>query len=156
MRRHVTCRKVKEDHMTCRKVKEDHMTCRKVKEDHMTCRKVKEDHVICHVTCLGASEDYTSQDATWNQVRYNTWSQRRLEMRRQIATKSTITKEVLSGGSCTRSREYNSLYCTNRTSLENSFYARDSVYIHESHGSYWNVIEGNGRSWKATEGNGKL
>jgi len=39
---------------------------------HVTSRRVKGDHVICHVTCLEASEDYTSQDMTWNRVRYNT------------------------------------------------------------------------------------
>ena len=45
-------------------------------------------------------------------------------------------KGVLSGGSRTYSREYNSLYCTNRTSLENSFYAtRDSIYTKEAEGT---------------------
>jgi len=59
-------------------------------------------------------------------------------------------------GSCTRSRKYNSLYCTNRTSLGNSFYAKGTVYIHKSYGSYWNVVESNRRSWKAIEPYGSL
>jgi len=28
---------------------------------HVTSQIVSKDHVICHVTCLGASEDYTSR-----------------------------------------------------------------------------------------------
>jgi len=38
---------------------------------HVTCRKVKGDHMIRHMTYQGLSEDYTSQDATWNRARYN-------------------------------------------------------------------------------------
>jgi len=53
-------------------------------------------------------------------------------------------------------RSSNSLYCTNRTSLENSFYAKGTVYIHESHRSYWNIVEDNRRSWKAIEPYGSL
>jgi len=52
------------------------------------------------------------------------------------------------------SRRYNSLYCMNRTSLENSFYAtRDSIYTRR-HRNYWKVAEDNGRSWKGIEANG--
>jgi len=54
------------------------------------------------------------------------------------------------------SRGYNSLYCTNRMSLENLFYAtRDSIYTRK-HGSYWKVVESDGRSWKGVEAHGTL
>jgi len=33
---------------------------------------------------------------------------------------------------------------------------RGTVYIHKSHGSYWNIMEESGRSWKAIEGDGRL
>ena len=46
-------------------------------------------------------------------------------------TKSTIAKVVLSKGSCTRSRRYNSLYCMNRTSLRTRSMLIGTVYIHE-------------------------
>ena len=39
---------------------------------HIIDLKVRKGHMIHHVTCLGSSEDYTSQDVTCNQVRYNT------------------------------------------------------------------------------------
>jgi len=71
---------------------------------HMTCQRVKEDHVICHVTYLRASEDYTSQrDLESSKIQHVILKTFRDEKR--IATKSTIAKEVLSEGSCTRSRE---------------------------------------------------
>ena len=64
---------------------------------HVICQWAKGDHVICHVTCLGASEDYTSQDATWNWARHNMWPWRHLERRRWIATRSTITRGSFKG-----------------------------------------------------------
>ena len=53
-------------------------------------------------------------------------------------------------------RSDNSLYCTNRTSLENLFYAtRASIYT-KSHGSYWKLMECYGNSRKGIEGDGRL
>ena len=72
-------------------------------------------------------------------------------------TKSTIAREILSEGSCTHSKKSdNSLYCTNRTSLENSFYAtRAGIYTRfmEATRRWWNVMENDGKQWKATERN---
>ena len=71
---------------------------------HVISRKVKEDHVICHVTCLGASEDYTSQrDLESSKIQHMILKTFRDE--KQIVTKSTIAEEVLSGGSFMRSKE---------------------------------------------------
>ena len=53
----------------------------------------------------------------------------------------------------------NSLYCTNRTSLESSSYATGaSIYTRgvEATGSLWNVTETCRRRWKAIEGNRRL
>jgi len=33
---------------------------------------------------------------------------------------------------------------------------KGTVYIHESHRSYWNIVEGDGRSWKVIEPYGSL
>jgi len=33
---------------------------------------------------------------------------------------------------------------------------RGTVYIHGSHGSYWNAVEGSGKPWKVIEGDGRL
>jgi len=50
----------------------------------------------------------------------------------------------------------NSLYCMNRMSLENSFYAtRSSIYT-ERCGSYQNIVEGDGRLEKVMEGHGSI
>jgi len=61
-------------------------------------------------------------------------------------------REVLSERKPHTVRKYNSLYCTNRMSLRSCSMLKGTVYIHESHGSYWNVIEGSGKLWKAIEG----
>jgi len=98
----------------------------------------------------------TQVDTTWNRARYNMWSQRHLEKKRRIATKLTIAKRFFQGGSRMRSRRYNSLYCTNRTSLGNLFYAkRYSIYTWGDR-SYWKVQEDYGRRWKWKEGHGTL
>jgi len=117
---------------------------------HVTIREVKRGHVICHVTCLRASEDYTSQrDLESSEIQHVISKMFRDE--RRIATESTIAKRVLSGSRMRSKSRYNSLYCMNRTSLENSFYAtRDSIYT-KRHGSYWKVIESDRRSWKEME-----
>jgi len=63
--------------------------------------------------------------------------------------------------SITKKRLVNSLYCTNRTSLGNSFYAkRYSIYtctdrnyqkMGEGHGMPWNAVEAYGNIWKPLE-----
>jgi len=71
---------------------------------HVTLKRVKVDHVICHVTYLRASEDYTSRrDLESSKIQHMISKTFRDEKR--IATKSTITEEVLSEGSCTCSKE---------------------------------------------------
>jgi len=60
--------------------------------------------MIHHMTCLRASEDYTSQrNLESSEIQHMISKMFRDE--RQIATKSTIIKGVLSGGSFTHSRE---------------------------------------------------
>jgi len=105
------------------------------------------------VTCLGVSKDYTSQrDLELSKIQHMISKTFRDE--RRIATKSTIAKRFfLREAACVQESD-NSLYCTNRMSLENLFYAtRDSIYTGR-HGSYWKVVEGNRRSWKEMEVNG--
>jgi len=90
---------------------------------------------MCHVTCLGASEDYTSRhDLESSEIQHMISKTFREE--RQIATKSTIAKRFfLREAACVQGSD-NSLYCTNRMSLENLFYVtRDSIYT-KRHGSY--------------------
>jgi len=71
---------------------------------HVIIRKVKEGHVIRHVTCLGASEDYTSRrDLELSKIQHVI--SKMFRNKRQIATKLTIASRVLSEGSCTRSEE---------------------------------------------------
>jgi len=71
---------------------------------HVIIRKVKEGHVICHVTCLGASEDYTSRcNLESSKIQHMILKTFRNE--RRIATKLTIASRVLSEGSCMHSEE---------------------------------------------------
>jgi len=71
---------------------------------HMITQKVKGGHVICHVTCLGASEDYTSRrNLESSKIQHVILKTFRDE--RQIATKLTIAERFFQGGSCTRSRK---------------------------------------------------
>jgi len=71
--------------------------------------------------------------------------------KRQIATKSTIAKRFFLREAARIQGSDNSLYCMNRTSLENSFYAtRDSIYTRRN-GSYWKVVECYRREWKLIE-----
>jgi len=71
---------------------------------HVISQRGGKDHVICHMTCLGASEDYTSRhDLESSEIRHMISKTFRDE--RRIATKSTIAKRVLSGGSHMRSKE---------------------------------------------------
>ena len=70
--------------------------------------------------------------------------------KRQIATKSTIAKRFFQREAACVQGSDNSLYCTNRTSLENLFYAkRYSIYTCELQ----KLLERSGRSQKAMEGN---
>jgi len=70
---------------------------------HMIIQEVKESHVICHVTCLEASEDYTSRrDLESSKIQHVISKTFRDE--RRIVTKSTIAEEVLSEGSCMHSK----------------------------------------------------
>jgi len=62
------------------------------------------DHVICHMTYLGASEDYTSQrDLESSEIQHVISKTFRDE--RRIATKSTIARGIFSERSCTHSRK---------------------------------------------------
>jgi len=71
---------------------------------------------------------------------------------RRIATKLTIAKRFFLREAARVQGSDNSLYCTNRTSLENLFYAkRYSIYTYgmEATGIWWKatkVEEGNGSS----------
>jgi len=96
---------------------------------HVISRKVKGDHVIRHVTCLRVSEDLHKSRCDLESSKIQHMILKTFRDERRIATKSTIAERFFQGGSCTCSRRYNSLYCTNRMSLRKSFYAtRDSIY----------------------------
>ena len=100
----------------------DHVSC------HVINRKVEIGHVMCHVTCLGASEDYTSRrNLESSEIQHVILKTFRDE--RRIATKSTIAERFFQEEAAHVQGSDNSLYCTNRTSLENLFYAtRSSIY----------------------------
>jgi len=117
---------------------------------HMIGQRDDKDHMIRHVTYLGTSEDYTSQhDLESSKIQHVISKMFRDE--RRIATKSTITERFFQREASRVQGSDNNLYCTNRTSLENSFYVtRDNIYT-KRHGSYWKVVEGDGRLWNETE-----
>ena len=70
----------------------------------MISQRGDKDHVMRHVTCLGASEDYTSRhDLESSKIQHVILKTFREE--EQIATKSTIAKRFFQGGSCTHSRK---------------------------------------------------
>jgi len=70
----------------------------------MVCQRIREDHVIRHVTCLEASEDYTSRcDLESSKIQHVILKTFRDE--KQIATKLTIAERVLSERSFMCSRE---------------------------------------------------
>ena len=86
--------------------------------------------MICHMTYLGASEDYTSQhDLELSKIQHMISKTFRDEKR--IAIKSTIAERFFQreAARIQRSR-YNSLYCTNRTSLRTRSMLGGTVYIH--------------------------
>ena len=71
---------------------------------HVFSPKVNEGHVICHVTYLGASEDYTSRhDLELSKMQHVI--SKTFRDKKRIATKSTIAERVLSKGSCMCSRK---------------------------------------------------
>ena len=72
------------------------------------------------------------------------------------SNKVDYCKRILSERKLHAFKKYNSLYCTNRTSLENSFYARGYSIYTCSRGSYWNSVEGNRRLQKLIESYGSL
>jgi len=81
-----------------------------------------------HMTYLRASKDYTSRrDLESSKIQHVISKMFRDE--RRIATKSTIAKRFFQREATRVQGSDNSLYCMNRTSLKNSFYAtRDSIY----------------------------
>jgi len=112
----------------------------------MIVRMVKEDHVAHHVTCLGASEDYTSQrNLESSKIQHMILKMFRDE--RRIATKSTIAERFFQEEAARIQGSDNSLYCTNRTSLRTRSMLRGLVYIQET----WKLLEYRRRSWKAME-----
>ena len=79
--------------------------------------------MVRHVTCLRASEDYTSRrDLESSKMQHVILKMFRDE--RRIATKLTIAERFFQReATCIQKSRYNSLYCMNRMSLGNSFYA---------------------------------
>jgi len=62
---------------------------------HVISQRVNEDHMIHHVTCLEASEDYTSQhDLESSKIQHVILKTFRVE--RRIVTESTIAEGILS------------------------------------------------------------
>jgi len=102
----------------------DHVRC------HVTSQRDDKDHVICHVTYLGVSEDYTSRrDLESSEIQHMILKTFRDE--RRIATKSTIAERFFQEEAArVQESQYNSLYCTNRTSLRTHSIPKGTVYIH--------------------------
>ena len=84
------------------------------------------------MTYLGASEDYTSRcDLESSKIQHMILKTFREEGR--IVTKSTITKRFFQReAACVQESRYNSLYCTNRTSLRTHSMLKGTVYIHKT------------------------
>jgi len=111
---------------------------------HMINQGVRIDHMICHMTCLEASEDYTSRHNLESSKIQHVIS-KMFRDERQIATKSTIAERFFQREAACIQGSDNSLYCMNRTSLENSFYAtQGSIYTSD--------VETTRMLWKAAEG----
>jgi len=89
---------------------------------HVINQGVRIDHMICHVTCLEASEDYTSRRNLESSKIQHVIS-KTFRDERQIVTKSTIAERFFQREAARVQGSDNSLYCMNRMSLENSFYA---------------------------------
>ena len=84
--------------------------------------------MIHHMTCLRASEDYTSRrNLESSEIQHVILKMFRDE--RRIVTSQLSLKRFFLREATRIQGSDNSLYCTNRTSLGNSFYAtRDSIY----------------------------
>ena len=80
-------------------------------------------HVRCHVTCLGASEDYTSQcDLKSSKVQHMILKTFRDKGNQQLSQLMQVKIQgVFQEAAYVQESSNNSLYCTNRTSLENLF-----------------------------------
>jgi len=71
---------------------------------HVIIRKIEGGHVMRHMTCLGASKDYTSQrDLESSKIQHVISKTFRDE--RRIVTESTIARKILSEESCMHSKE---------------------------------------------------
>jgi len=97
---------------------------------HMISQRGNEDHVICHMTCLEASEDYTSRrDLESSKIRH--MISKTFRDKRRIATKSIIAERFFQREAArVQKSRYNSLYCMNRTSLRTRSMLKGTVYIH--------------------------
>jgi len=86
--------------------------------------------MVHHVTCLEASEDYTSRrNLESSEIQHVILKTFRDKGR--IVTKSTIAKGFFQKeATCVQESRYNSLYCTNRTSLKTHSMLKGTVYIH--------------------------
>jgi len=102
--------------------------------------------MIRHVTCLGASEDYTSHhDLESSKMQHVILKTFRDE--RRIVTKLTIAERFFQEEAAHVQGSDNSLYCTNRTSLKTRSIPEGTVYIREA----WKLLEDRRRSWNAIE-----
>jgi len=89
------------------------------------------------MTCLGASEDYTSR-CNLESSKIQHMISKTFRDERRIATKLTIAKRFfLREAACVQGSD-NSLYCMNRTSLRTRSMLKGMVYIYE-------MIEATGR-----------
>jgi len=103
--------------------------------------------MVHHMTYLGVSEDYTSRRNLESSEIQHVISKMFRE-KGQIVTKSTIAERFFQREAAHVQGSDNSLYCTNRTSLENSFYAtQGSIYTRdmETTRTLWKIAEGQRR-----------
>jgi len=125
---------------------------------HVTIRMVKRGHMICHMTCLRASEDYTSwRDLESSKIQHVISKTFRDE--KWIATKLTIIERFFQEEAARILGSDNNLYCMNRTSLKTRSILRSTVYIHgltEATRRWEKPIEGNRSKEKVIEPYGSL
>jgi len=85
--------------------------------------------VIRHVTCLEASENYTSRrNLELSKIQHVI--SKTFRDKRRIATESTIAKRFFLREAARIQGSDNNLYCTNRTSLKTRSMLGGTVYIH--------------------------
>jgi len=124
--------------------------------DHVRCHVISQmdgkDHVIRHVTCLGASEDYTSrhnlESSKIQHVILKTFRDERRIATSRLSQRDSVQREA----ACVQRSRYNSLYCTNRTSLRTRSMLQGTVYIQGGR----KLLEGRRRLWKVTEAKRRL